>query len=69
MSDIMGRVDEMKDTLTEIRQAAIEKGMKLRSIDEVLEGESKDPTEWREQIKMMWYYIVRLPWMLWDRKR
>ena len=59
----------MKDTLAEIRQAAIEKGMKLRSVDEVLEGESKDPTEWREQIKMMLYYIVRLPWMLWDRKR
>jgi hypothetical protein len=59
----------MKNTLTEIRQAAIEKGMKLRSVDEVLEGESKDPTEWRERLKMMLHFFVRLPWMLWDRKR
>ena len=59
----------MKDTLTEIRQAAIEKGMKLRSVDEVLEEEIKDVTEWRERLKIMLYYIVRLPWMLWDRKK
>ena len=69
MSDIMGRVDEMKDTLAEIRQAAIEKGMKLRSVDEVLEGEIKDVSSLRERIKIMWYYLIRLPWMLWDRKR
>ena len=33
------------------------------------EEETKDVTEWRERIKIMWHYLIRLPWMLWDRKR
>lgn len=33
------------------------------------EDEIKDPTEWKEQFKMMLYYIVRLPFMLFDKDR
>jgi hypothetical protein len=33
------------------------------------EEEIKDVVSIREQLKMMLYYIVRLPWMLWDRRK
>jgi hypothetical protein len=29
----------------------------------------KEVDGWKEQIKMMLYYLVRLPWMLWDRRK
>jgi hypothetical protein len=34
-----------------------------------MEDEIKDPASFKEQIKMMIYYIVRLPLMIFDRQR
>jgi hypothetical protein len=31
--------------------------------------EIKDPTSFKEQLKMMCYWLVRLPLMLFDRQR
>ena len=33
------------------------------------EDDIKDPTALKEQIKMLWYWITRLPSMIFDKQR
>ena len=44
----------------------------LGRVDEMImteDEEIKDPDKWQDRVRLIWYYLIRLPWMLWDMKR